>query len=517
MLKGIESFLANRPQFRDPESPMFDEGLRRVRKFFPRTRITDYLFRRVRYSKLKKNIVYLMFKEDDYLKDHYDLCEKILRYVNDWISGTRQPYGTYTLPPRKKLMIYFSQVKKVLEAYVPEESEIFPNMQDFCDMNQIAKQTGNPRITHALMSFLYRRNCPKEAFARLGDNIFEHIPELVDRFGHSEIIYLMQLTMYVGLCEAVGFVDKKKLLREGISPNPGPVCKGCDRDYEFLEIHLCPICAPDLYLQRRDNSKNKQIDHKVLIESQKFDLTCRQCAGRFLQKYSLVDRVSVSRDLFYLRFLLSLQCPLCFAIEPIVFPTTKPEIDMPVYLKMMTVLLGVEFRSDNEHPARLYRRALYRNMIVRATERQLDVIHKLPVVVVTFLSEVMYANKDILIRIAHMTFMISTSGVLYHLRTVHEGNQITFSMNEHHYEEVEDMFSYFILYHPTRKHPVYLYLKIIFDFLNHQDDARMVQEIHTLIAHFMTPDRKFLPETFTFINLSGENSQLKYVKCVSSE
>jgi len=232
----------------------------RARKFFPRHRITDFLFRRVRRSKLKRNLVYVLFREDEYISKHFDLCEKMLRYVLDWVSEVRQPYRFYTLPNKRFMMPYFLQIKKVIEAEIPDELSVFDNMTDIMEINREAIRRKDKESSMHILDILRRKNKRIESLVHLGDNIFFLISSLVDYVGIHNVTYLVQLYMYYSM--QLDYDHRLELVREGVEPNPGPKCYTCDRVYLNDMWTLCPLCAPDWYLARtllKDKKEKKNL------------------------------------------------------------------------------------------------------------------------------------------------------------------------------------------------------------------------------------------------------------------
>jgi len=149
----------------------------------------------------------------------------------------------------------------------------------------------------------------------LGDNIFEILDEIAQEYDPTEIVFLMQFYFYYTLCVGAEREDKKKLLREGIAPNPGPSCLTCYRKYGNLELQLCPHCNPQAYLCiLEDKSMLRSYKNSVLTikEAFKHSPTCTLCLKTFSNVISIDTNITTSKKKFFLRLLETLLCSTCY-------------------------------------------------------------------------------------------------------------------------------------------------------------------------------------------------------------
>jgi len=92
MHERLSKYLQDHPYYADIGGDLFIEGMTRVKKFFPRSRIVDFLFsrKRTRKQKVDKDPLIEFALQDDYLKNHVELLPKIRTYVQDRYNKIRK-------------------------------------------------------------------------------------------------------------------------------------------------------------------------------------------------------------------------------------------------------------------------------------------------------------------------------------------------------------------------------------------------------------------------------------------
>jgi len=342
MQDNLITFFKQNPSYADVDSDRFMEGMTRARKFFPRSRITDYLFgrKRIKKTNIVSDPLYDIVLKDPYVSEHLELLPKIRSLVRDKCNGIKKPYGHYSLPKRSKIASVYKlirsltyklhvEVKSVkIEKSYPIKLVVMSKKENIVlvkeEKHYDVSNASLKRISHEtqchlwpgddLPSELIKKPIKEEEFDesklrlifeycldmkekkyKLPVSIFVPLREYLDDFLIEMLkeIYGMRALVDAGVCDDI------LLIIGGIEPNPGPRCTLCQDDYnESLIWGQCPRCMPGPYYTLV--SKNRDL---IVAQAKERGLRCISCYYDF--EYEIEDE-----SVLFLCWLIS-KCFVC--------------------------------------------------------------------------------------------------------------------------------------------------------------------------------------------------------------
>jgi hypothetical protein len=376
MHQEFVTFLSKHPEYNDPLSDRFMEGMTRALKYMPIREITTYLFKRKRVSRqvLKNDPLTREMMLDEWVKHHMEMIGKVRKFVEDRSVGIYKAYKKYSLPVKQKILCLFKRVwkekqdqllkleprreiigfydvenalgKKIKDCYNicidPEDKEVEQNPYKI--VKESERELQESKTLLAFNYLVYMEETGKRVPLRL----------FVPLFNYMDFFLCSMLGSYYSTDELQKTLQmtRLELIRAGVESNPGPKCLKCQLSFKLSrqEDLVCANCwrGDTTWALQMSNFMVKEDIVKIIHRCYSV-IQCRACCRPFKQKVKIGSQF-VQDKLEVINAVVCQDCDKCF--QTLTFPSHPQRIldILSQYLKMDLVgEFSVSLISSN-HP-----------------------------------------------------------------------------------------------------------------------------------------------------------------------